>query len=121
RPTRAASCRSAFFSGERTSPAARPRRSPPAGRRGTGRSSTLAPLQHREESLLRDLDCADLFHAFLALFLLFEQLALARHVAAVALGEHVLAQRLDVFARDDMSADGGLDSDVEHLSWDQPS
>jgi hypothetical protein len=40
-------------------------------------------------------------HALLAFLLLLEQLALARDVAAVALGEHVLAQRLDRLARDD--------------------
>src|SRR6185436_1964642 len=69
------------------------------------RSSTIPPLQDGEERLLRNLHRADLLHAFLALFLFVEQLALARDVAAVALGDHVLAQRLDVLARDDVAAD----------------
>src|SRR5690242_12054567 len=81
-----------------------------------GARSTSAPLQHREEGLLRDLHRTDLLHAFLPFFLLLEELALARHVAAVALGEHVLAQRLDVLPRDDMSADRRLQGDVEHLA-----
>ncbi len=39
----------------------------------------LAPnLQHGQKCFLGDLDRPDLFHAFLALFLLFQQLALAR-------------------------------------------
>src|SRR4051812_15550503 len=73
-------------------------------------------LQHGEERFLRDLDAPDLFHALLAFFLLLEQLALARHVAAVALREYVLAQRLDRRARDDLRADRGLDRDIELLA-----
>src|SRR3954467_3515485 len=46
-------------------------------------SSRVASLQHRQECFLRDFDRADLLHAFLALFLLVEQLALARDVSAV--------------------------------------
>jgi hypothetical protein len=45
------------------------------------------------------LDAADHLHALLALLLLLEQLALAGDVTAVALGEHVLADRADVLAR----------------------
>ena len=44
----------------------------------------------------------------------FEQL-FARDVAAVALGEHVLAQGLDGLARDDVGADRRLHRHVEHL------
>src|SRR5712691_12712916 len=65
-------------------------------------------LQHREERFLRDFHFADALHALLACLLLLEQLALARDVAAVALGEHVLAQRLHRFAGDDAAADGRL-------------
>src|SRR5688572_6178765 len=73
------------------------------------RASGLPPyLQHREEGLLRDLDLTELLHAFLALFLFLEELALAADVAAIALGEHVLAQRLHGRARDDGAADRGL-------------
>src|SRR5687767_4381514 len=85
------------------------------------RRSTVAPLQHRQERLLRNLHRADLLHAFLAFFLLVEELALARDVAAVALGQHVLAQRLHVLARDDMPADRRLHRHVEHLPRDQRS
>src|SRR5438270_2603571 len=53
--------------------------------------SLFADLENREESLLRNLDAADHLHAFLAGLLLLEKLALARHIASIALGEHVLA------------------------------
>jgi hypothetical protein len=39
-------------------------------------------LEHAEERLLRQLDIADHLHAFLALLLFFEQLLLARDIAA---------------------------------------
>src|SRR5918911_2906661 len=57
--------------------------------------SIPAHLECGDEGLLRDLDFAELAHLLLARLLLLEQLALARDVAAVALGEHVLAQRAD--------------------------
>src|SRR5581483_9793273 len=44
-------------------------------------------------------------HALLAFLLLLEELALAADVAAVALGKHVLAQRRNGLARDDLIAD----------------
>jgi hypothetical protein len=71
------------------------------------------------KGLLRNLDAADLLHALLAGLLLFQQLLLARDVAAVTLGQHVLAHRLDVLAGDDVRADRGLDGDVVHLARDQ--
>jgi hypothetical protein len=40
-------------------------------------------------------------------------------VAAIAFGEHVLAQGLDGFARDDAAADGSLDRHREKLMRDQ--
>src|SRR5262245_43847577 len=76
-------------------------------------------LQDGEKRFLRNLHLADLLHPLLALFLLLEQLALARDVAAVTLGEHVLAQRLDRLAGDDPAADRRLDRDLEHLPRDQ--
>src|SRR3712207_6875935 len=54
--------------------------------------------------------------ALLALLLLFEQLALAADVAAVALGEHVLTLGLDRLAGNDLRADRRLDRHVEHLA-----
>src|SRR5262245_66330088 len=68
-----------------------------------------AHFQHGQKRFLRDLDLPDAFHAFFTFFLLFQQLSLPRDVAAVALGEDVLAQRLHSFARDDAAADGRLD------------
>src|SRR6185312_43314 len=73
-------------------------------------------LQNCEERLLRDLDRSDLLHALLAFLLLLEQFALARDVATVALGEHVLAQRLDTRARDDLAAECSLDRHLEELA-----
>ena len=82
------------------------------------RGPSIVDLQDREERLLRHLDRADLLHALLARLLLLEQLLLAGDVAAVAFCQHVLAQRLDVLARDDVGADGGLDRHVVHLARD---
>src|ERR1700730_9067076 len=76
-------------------------------------------LEHREECLLGDFDAADALHALLAFLLLFEQLALARDVAAVALREHVLAHRLDGLAGDDAAANRRLDRHLEHLARNQ--
>src|SRR6266851_1812521 len=76
-------------------------------------------LQHGKERFLRDLHLPDLLHALLAFLLLLEELALAGDVAAVALGEHVLAHRLDRFPRDDAAADRGLNRHFEHLPRNQ--
>src|SRR6266550_1540225 len=65
----------------------------------------LVNLQDRQERLLRDLDRPHLLHPFLSLLLLLEQLALARDVAAVALGGHVLTQRADGLAGDHFGPD----------------
>ena len=65
----------------------------------------VAELQDGQERLLGHLDAPDLLHAPLALLLLLEQLALARDVAAVALGDDVLAEGLDRLAGDDVRAD----------------
>ena len=54
---------------------------------GVVASFLRADLQHGQERFLRNLDAADLLHPLLAFFLLLEQLALTRDVAAVALGE----------------------------------
>src|SRR4051794_19679764 len=57
--------------------------------------------QRGDEGLLRDVDPPDGLHPLLALLLLLQQLALAGDVAAVALGEHILAHRPDVLPGDD--------------------
>src|SRR3954464_10149744 len=77
-----------------------------------------AEIEDREEGLLRNLDAPYLLHALLALLLLLEELALAGDVAAVALGDHVLADRLDGLAGDDLGADRRLDRDLELLARD---
>src|SRR5438132_1303304 len=61
----------------------------------------LVNLQDRQERLLWDLDRSHLLHALLSFFLLLEQLALARHVAPIALGGDVLAQLVRFVAMDD--------------------
>src|SRR5271157_36423 len=78
-------------------------------------ASFLAGLKDGEKRLLRYFHAADGLHAFLAGLLLLQQLALARDVSTVTLRQHVLAQRLDRLAGDDLRTDGSLDGDVEHL------
>jgi len=56
---------------------------------------TFVDLQHREKSLLRYLDAADLFYSLFTFFLFFEQFTFARDVAAVALGDDVFSQHFD--------------------------
>src|SRR4051812_37365395 len=85
-------------------------------RRSSAAARTSVDLQDRQESLLRQLDGPDGLHPLLALFLLVEELLLARDVAAVALRGDVLADRLDRRPRDHAAADRGLDRDVEHLA-----
>src|SRR5205085_4227301 len=75
--------------------------------------------QRRNERFLRYAHAAILPHPLLPLLLLLQQLALARRVAAVAFRRHVLAQRRDRLARDDLAADRGLDRDLEQVARDQ--
>src|SRR5690606_396709 len=82
-------------------------------------ASSIPDLQHRQERLLRDLDRANLLHPLLPLLLLLQQLPLPGDVAAVALGGHVLPQRLDRLPRDHLAADRCLDRDLEQLPRDQ--
>src|SRR5271165_1379953 len=81
--------------------------------------AVLADLEDRQKRLLRDVHLPDALHPLLALFLLFEQLAFARNVSAVALGDDVLADRRDGFARHDLRADRRLDRYLEHLPRNQ--
>ena len=60
---------------------------------GAELSSGQSTCSTAKKRLLRDLDRADLLHPPLSFLLLLEQLPLARDVAAIALGEHVLPQR----------------------------
>src|SRR5450759_5212765 len=96
-----------------------PARSSEKSRRSVFRVATSVKAQHRHEGLLRDLDIADALHPRLTRLRLLEELALARDVAAVALGDDVLAECRDGLAGHDLAPDGGLDRDLEHLSGDQ--
>src|SRR5690625_6519968 len=68
-----------------------------------------------DERLLRHVHPADGLHPLLPLLLLLQQLALARDVAAVALGEHVLADRTHCLPGDDPGADGRLRSEERRV------
>src|SRR5699024_6815567 len=82
-------------------------------------SQLFIHFQNGQERLLGNLHATHLFHAFLAFLLFFQNLALAADIAAIAFGQHVLAQRLDRRARDDLRADGRLDGHVELLARNQ--
>ena len=76
----------------------------------------LIQFQHRHKRRLRHFHLADLAHALLALFLLFEQFPLAGDVATVTFGGDVLADLAHRLASDDLRPDGSLDGDVELLA-----
>src|SRR5687767_8632596 len=86
---------------------------------GAPARASVVDLQDRQKRFLRNLDRAHLLHALLPLFLLLEELALSRDVAAVALREHVLPKRLHRRAGDDLVADRRLDRDFEELPRDE--
>src|SRR5690606_40670740 len=71
---------------------------------GKFKSISVVRLQHRQEGFLGNFYVAHLLHALFAGFLLFEEFFLAGHIAAVALGDHILAQCLDRGAGDHMAA-----------------
>ena len=56
----------------------------------------LIEFKHSHKSLGRQLNRAERTHLLLAFLLLFEQLLLTRDIAAVALGQYVLAEGLTV-------------------------
>src|SRR5664279_5565345 len=82
-------------------------------------TSDLVHSEHGQEGFLRYLHGPDPLHALLALFLLFQQLPLARNVATVALGKYVFPHRRHGLPRDHIGADRSLDCDFEHLARDQ--
>src|SRR5713226_1547193 len=85
--------------------------------RATGRA-LLVKLEHRHERLLWDLDRAHALQPTLALLLLLQELAFARDITAVALGQHVLAHRRYRLSCDHLSADRGLDRHLVQLARD---
>ena len=64
---------------------------------------------------MRNFNRANFLHALFALFLFFEEFALAGDVAAVAFGGDVLAEGADCRAGNDLGTNGGLDGDGELL------
>ena len=82
------------------------------------KTALFVELEDGQESLGRDLDRAELAHFLLAFLLLLQQLLLAGDVAAVALGQHVLAHGPDRLSGDDLAADGRLDGHLEELARD---
>ena len=72
-----------------------------------------------EKGFLRYLYAAHLLHAALAFFLLFQQLAFAGNVAAVAFGRYVLAVGTNGLAGDYAFAHGGLYRNLELLAGDE--
>src|SRR6266536_1601088 len=76
----------------------------------------LVKLQHRHESLLRDLDRANSLHSPLAFLLPLQQFAFPGHVTAIAFGEHVLAHGRDRLPGDDLAADRRLARDLVELA-----
>src|SRR5215207_4733466 len=80
---------------------------------------SIVETEGGDEHVAGDLDPADRLHLLLALLLLPQQFALAGDVAAVALGEDVLAPRPDGLTGDHLATDGGLDRHIEHLARDQ--
>ena len=80
-------------------------------------STGLIQFEDGQERRLRNLDVADLTHAFLTGFLFLQQLALTGDVAAVALRRHVLTHLTHRLTGDDLRTNGRLDGDVELVSW----
>ena len=77
------------------------------------RTKASVAAEDAEEGLLGHLDVAQHAHLLLALALALQQLHLAGDVAAVALGCHVLAQRLDRLPRENLAAHACLNSLIE--------
>ena len=68
---------------------------------------------------MRHLHVTDFLHLLLTALLLFEKFALTADVTTITFGSHVLTQLLYGFACNDFRSNGGLDSDVKLLAWEQ--
>src|ERR1019366_1466473 len=91
--------------------------------RGSQRSFTdaielelIVHTQNRQEGFLWDFHTAHLLHTLLAGFLFFQQLLLARNIAAITLCQHIFSHGLDVLARDDIRSDSRLYRHIVHLA-----
>src|SRR5262245_29673390 len=62
-------------------------------------------FEHRQKGFLGDIDLPDPLHPALAFLLFLEQFPFARDVTAIALRQHVLANRGYAFASDDAVTD----------------
>ncbi len=76
----------------------------------------FAQRENSHEGFLRNFDAADHLHALLALFLLLQQFAFARDIAAITFGKHVFTHGFDGFAGDDARANSGLDGHFKELA-----
>src|SRR5918993_1841205 len=83
----------------------------------SARCSQCSDPQGGEERFLRYLHAPDLLHAAFALFLLFEELALAGDVPTVALRRHVLAVGAHRLAGNDPLPHRRLHRHLELLAW----
>ena len=79
----------------------------------------LIDAEHGQESFLGDIHAADALHPLLAFLLLLDELALPGDVAAVALGDDVLALGADGLSGDHPRAHGGLEHHFEELAGDE--
>src|SRR5262245_49059168 len=76
-------------------------------------------LQYVEKGFLRNVYFADALHAALTFFLFFQQFAFTRDIAAVALGENILADGGDGLPRDHSIANRRLNGNFKHLAWNE--
>src|SRR6056297_3075827 len=79
----------------------------------------LVHFERANKRLLWDFDTPELAHLLLTGLLLFQQLLFPARVAAVAFGGDVLAHGRKRLAGDDLAADGRLDRDLEHVTWNE--
>src|SRR5207249_11183780 len=69
--------------------------------------------------LLRNVHLPNAFHSPLSLFLFLQQLAFARNIPAITLGQNVFPDGGNRFPRNHAMADGRLDGDLKHLARDK--
>src|ERR1700722_13887088 len=84
-------------------------------------TAALAHLQHSQESFLRNVHAPNPLHPLLAFLLFLQQLTLTGNVAAVALGDDILADRRNRLARNDLRSNRRLYRHFKHLPRDQLS